>query len=99
MSPKQVRLRRRAQQELLGAVEWYQGHDAALSAAFVDEVQALIRRIAELPHQFPVVHRAAIRRALLRQFPYAMYFKIERDDVIVLAILHQRRDHSGLPQK
>ena len=34
----------------------------------------------------------AARRALLRRFPYAVYFAVEGDLVIVLAVLHGSRD-------
>jgi len=33
-----------------------------------------------------------LRRALCKKFPYAIYFYETEDDVIVLAVLHQRRN-------
>jgi len=36
--------------------------------------------------------RSGIRRALLRRFPYAVYFAVETDVVVVLAVLHVSRD-------
>ena len=36
--------------------------------------------------------RAGIRRALLRRFPYAIYFAVENDTVLVVAVLHASRD-------
>ncbi len=36
--------------------------------------------------------RSGIRRALVRRFPYAVYFAIEHDVIIVLAVLHVSRD-------
>jgi plasmid stabilization system protein ParE len=41
--------------------------------------------------QFPAVSRE-IRRALLQTFPYAVYFRVTDDAVIILAVLHLRRD-------
>jgi plasmid stabilization system protein ParE len=35
---------------------------------------------------------SGIRRALLRRFPYAVYFAVERDVVVILAVLHVSRD-------
>ena len=35
-----------------------------------------------------------VRRALLRRFPYAVYFIVDDASVIVLACLHVRRDPS-----
>jgi plasmid stabilization system protein ParE len=36
--------------------------------------------------------RSGIRRALLRRFLYAVYFAVEADVVVVLAVLHVSRD-------
>ena len=36
--------------------------------------------------------RDGIRRALLRRFPCAIYFAIEGDIVVVVAVLHASRD-------
>lgn len=33
----------------------------------------------------------SIRRALCKKFPYAVYFTRKNSDIIVLAVLHQRR--------
>ena len=33
-----------------------------------------------------------IRRALLRQFPYGVYFAVDGDAVVVLTVLHTSRD-------
>jgi plasmid stabilization system protein ParE len=33
-----------------------------------------------------------VRRALLRRFPYAVFFKNHEEVVIVIAVLHMRRD-------
>jgi hypothetical protein len=35
---------------------------------------------------------ADIRRARLRRFPYGIYFKIEGDDIFVIACFHAARD-------
>lgn len=36
--------------------------------------------------------RSGIRRALVHRFPYAVYFAVEDDVVVVLAVLHASRD-------
>jgi len=35
-----------------------------------------------------------VRRALLKHFPYFMYFSLNEDHVSVIAVVHQRRDHT-----
>ena len=43
------------------------------------------------PLQFPVVFKNA-HRALLRRFPYMLFFTIEVDVVLVFACFHASRD-------
>jgi len=44
-----------------------------------------------MPERFPVVYRES-RRALLRRFPYAVYFVASSDLVSVVACMHARRE-------
>jgi plasmid stabilization system protein ParE len=55
------------------------------------ELQAAFDRILENPGSFPVVHRET-RRALLRRFPYAVFFRLIGERALVLAVFHGRRD-------
>lgn len=50
----------------------------------------MLDRIVENPAQFPVLERR-VRFAVLRTFPYVVYFDARDDRVIILRILHQRR--------
>ena len=43
------------------------------------------------PLQFPEVE-PNVRRALLRRFPFAVYFLAEAGTVEIIAVLHMRRD-------
>jgi hypothetical protein len=53
---------------------------------------ALVARIVDNPFLFQRVH-GETRRAVLSQFPYAIYFRAKADEVVVLAI-HERQDAS-----
>jgi hypothetical protein len=44
-----------------------------------------------MPERFPVVHLQC-RRALLRRFPYAVYFVPSVDLISVVGCMHARRD-------
>ena len=79
-----------AEEDVRDAAFWYESKREGLGAEFTLEVDSLYERIAENPQQFPEVGEGA-RRALLRRFPYAVYFVIADDAPIILAILHQHR--------
>jgi plasmid stabilization system protein ParE len=71
------------------AAFWYEAKREGLGAEFVLELDALYDRIAQHPLQFPDTGEGT-RRALLRRFPYAVYFVVDYTPV-VLAVLHQHR--------
>jgi plasmid stabilization system protein ParE len=58
---------------------------------FIAYVDRAFESIADRPFMYPVVYEV-VRRALLRRFPYAVFFVIEDDRVSVLGVHHQRRD-------
>ena len=78
-----------AEADVREAAFWYEAKREGLGAEFVLELDALYDRIAQHPLQFPEIGEGA-RRALLRRFPYAVYF-VADDARVVLAVLHQHR--------
>lgn len=73
------------------AFEWYETEQAGLGVEFLDEVRASYNRIADSPLKYQEL-RGGIRHALVRRFPCAVYFAVEGDITIVLAVLHASRD-------
>ena len=69
---------------------WYEGQRAGLGHDFLSAAQTLIDAIAEHPLSYPVVRRNT-RRALLRHFPYSIYYRVYDDIVVVVACMHGRR--------
>jgi toxin ParE1/3/4 len=79
-----------AEADILAAETWYSKRDGALGTRFVDELRTTLRRIGEIPRQFPDI--GGVRRALLQRFSYAVYFVLPEDaEAIVVAVLHQGR--------
>jgi len=73
------------------AFEWYENERPGLGVEFLDTLRATYDRVADGPLKYQEL-RGGIRRALLRCFPYAVYFAIEPDIVVVVAVLHASRD-------
>lgn len=57
---------------------------------FLDDFHATALRIAETALSYQVVHRD-VRRALLKQHPYAVFYRVLADDVLVVGVFHVRR--------
>jgi len=80
-----------ARDEVMDAQDWYEKEAPGLGRHFSTAVAVAVERIACNPLQFPIVYKQ-IRRALLRRFPYALFFIQEQDDSLtVLACFHGSR--------
>jgi|SRR5882724_6218524 len=54
------------------------------------ELDLRLDAYANIPNGFAVIHRS-VRRALLHRFPFAVFYVLGRDGVVVLGILHGSR--------
>jgi plasmid stabilization system protein ParE len=87
----EVRLRPEAELDLADAAYWYEGQQQGLGRQFVDEVLAVFSVIVETPRLHPVLHRHT-RRALLRRFPFGVYYQVDTAAIIVIAVMHGSRN-------
>ena len=61
------------------------------SAESVAEVDAALERIEANPEHCEVVYRE-IRHAILRRFPYGVFYRIRTAKISVFAVVHLKRD-------
>lgn len=73
------------------AFAWYEAQREGLGFDFLNELRNAYDRIVAGPTRYRPL-RDGIRRVLLRRFPYAAYFAIESDALVVLAVLHIARN-------
>lgn len=85
-----VRLRREAEEDLTVAASWYEQQREGLGHEFLDQALATFDAVAAQPLQCPIVHRNT-RRALMARFPFGIYFRVEADDIVVVAVMHGSR--------
>ena len=78
--------------DIQAAAVWYEDQRSGLGSRFLDELDLVFQRIKGNPQQFPRVEDD-VHRALLRHFPYGVYFLLaESEDIKVLAVLHLHRE-------
>jgi toxin ParE1/3/4 len=87
-----VILRTDAEADVASAYAWYEERSSGLGAEFMRAVDACMASVGRGPEFYQLVHRGA-RRALLRRFPYALFFFVVGGTLVeVVACLHTRRD-------
>jgi toxin ParE1/3/4 len=83
------------ERELQDIRNFYESKTKGLGAAFVDEFEKLVRKISSNPGRWMVIE-ADIRRALMKRFPYVVYFRqASQDRVRITVVKHQRRHPSA----
>jgi len=91
-------LRPRALAEIQTARASYEvvGH----GASFFAELETVIDAIQAMPLRFPIIH-GAIHRALLRRYPFAVFFRIRpaTKQIVIVAVLPQRGDPARWPRR
>ena len=80
-----------ARAELIEAQDWYEAEAPGLGRRFREAIDTLAERMSTNPRQFPVVFKS-VRRALLRRFPYALFFVIDEQTLFVIACFHASRN-------
>jgi plasmid stabilization system protein ParE len=90
MTPRFV-FRPAAREDLLAARTWYDAQQPGLGEDFARSIDGALARIGTHPQACPVV-RGEVRRAVLLDFPYAMFYRPQADRIEVIAVFHHRRD-------
>lgn len=85
-----VDLRLEAEADIEEAAIWYEAQREGLGGEFLNEMLSIFETISENPNLFPIVHRDT-HRALIHRFPFGIYYRIEEESIVVVAIMHGSR--------
>lgn len=80
-----------AEAEFYNIVDYYKRLEPSLASDFIVEFDRVVQRLLEFP-KAGSSYLYGTRRIILQRFPYAIVYKIYRDEVIVAhAVMHMRR--------
>jgi toxin ParE1/3/4 len=85
-----IEIREEAQAEILAAFAWYDEKRRGLGQQFIASLDVVMERISHHARSFPVVEHG-IRKAILRRFPYVVFFELGNDRATILAVYHGHR--------
>lgn len=83
-----------AKRDLKKAYQWYEEQKSGLGEAFLERVEECLESIGRSPKAFQVIAQDA-RRAIVKQFPYVIFYRIEAKVVYVYSVFHTSQN----PQK
>lgn len=86
-----TRLTPAAEADVSDIHSWYRQQREGLALEFKRALDECMTRMEQDPLAYPNVH-GSVRRALLRRFPYCVFFTVEAAEVVVHGVFHGRRD-------
>lgn len=89
---KRLIVRPEAESDLRDAFQWYEAKVPGLGAQFLLSLDATMASIQREPRLYPVLHKGMLRRALLRRFPYGVFFIEGKRNIAVIGVIHAMRN-------
>jgi plasmid stabilization system protein ParE len=80
-----------AELDISDAYGWYENRRPGLGEEFLSCVDACIQRICRGPDSFAKVHED-YRRAIVRRFPYVIFYEHDSGKVVIYCVFHSARD-------
>jgi toxin ParE1/3/4 len=77
--------------EFRAAAEYYEQQQTGLGERFANAVEMAVAHIAAAPESWRIFEDD-IRRCLTKVFPYAVLYSIEPDHILIVAVMHCRRE-------
>jgi len=84
-----------AEAEVEATVSWLAERDPLVAERFLDDLERCVQAMRSSPEAFPlwpgVSRRLQLRRCVMRSFSFSVAFVVERDQLFIVAVAHQRR--------
>jgi plasmid stabilization system protein ParE len=91
-------VRPEAEADIGDAYAWYESQQPGLGQRLLAELSRCMTGIEREPLRFQRV-RAEARRALLRRFPYAVFFVLAPEHISIVAAMHMARDPAAWQER
>jgi plasmid stabilization system protein ParE len=80
-----------AESDISEAYRWYEHKVKGLGLEFIRAVDARLDFIRRNPLAFAQIHKD-VRRALVRRFPYGLFYIVQGEWIVVVACFHAKWD-------
>ncbi|APB32598.1 Putative plasmid stabilization protein ParE hypothetical protein [Gloeomargarita lithophora Alchichica-D10] len=80
-----------AERELAESYSWYEEQEIGLGEDYLRCVDACIQAIQKNPELYQVVY-LSYRRAVVRRFPYVIFYECADNSIIIYAVFHCAQD-------
>ena len=88
-----LRITPEARNDVAAAIDWFREQSPGLPDRFRVALEDAYLAISQHPEMHPLVYKS-FRRALLRHFPYSVFYIVLETVVVVIGVVHQAQDPS-----
>ena len=92
-----TRIRAKAERDLAEIFVRYEEQEPGVGLEFLRCIDAALAGIRRQPEMHPV-YLEEIRRALVRRFPYGIYYVAEENTAVVLSVTHLARGQQAIEE-
>lgn len=89
--PAELILTPAAVQDVAEAWSWYEGQRSGLGEEFITCLDACLAATQRMPEMHARIYED-FRRALVRRFPYAVFYEYETGTITIYAVFHTSRN-------
>ncbi len=79
-----------AEEEMLNAAFFYESQAKNLGLDFLRIIGNTLKDISKNPLQWPIID-CGVRRRLINRFPYAILYRLDGNQIVIVAIMHLHR--------
>jgi len=88
---RQILVRPEAEAEVQQAFDWYEEQSEGLGLEFLRAIEACLAGVTRNPFAYTVVKVPNVRRAVVRRFPYALFYLVADEAIVVIAVFNVKR--------
>ena len=86
-----ISIRKEAEEDISETYQYYESCREHLGSDFLLCIEESLARISRNPNQYRKIYKT-VRRALVRRFPYGIYYVVLEDRVSVIGVIHARKN-------
>lgn len=87
----QIIVRPEAEAEVQQAFDWYEAQSEGLGLEFLRAIEACLAGLIRNPLAYTIIKAPNVRRALVRRFPYALFYLVDDEAIVVIAVFNVKR--------
>jgi len=84
-------IRKEAEADIAEAYQYYESCRENLGSDFMLCIEESFSRIQKNPKQYKVIYKN-VHRALVKRFPYGVYYVVLKKTISVLSVMHARKN-------